>query len=302
MNNKLAPISISTYSRLEHLKKTVEALKMNTLAQESVLYIFSDAPRKGDEEIVAQVRAYCHSIEGFKEVNIIEQAVNNMQKNMQDACEIPLNKYGKMIRMEDDIVTGPGFLQFINDGLKIYQDDKRIFSIGGFSPVNHNNHNDIYFSQRAQCWGFGIWKDRFDRIKLLPSFLEIKQDKQTLKRLRKMGDDMIPMIKDESEKQFAMDIRCCYWCAKENLFNILPSNSLVKNIGLDGSGVHCGVIDIYDNLSVSNKIDFDFNVEYNEKYNCQYINKNNKVYQKRSLLVRAVNKLARMTLEKNLIK
>lgn len=302
MNNKLAPISISTYSRLEHLKKTIQALEMNTLAQESVLYIFSDAPREGDEEIVAQVRAYCHTIKGFKEVIIIEQKVNNMQKNMRDARDIPLNKYGKIIRMEDDIVTGPGFLQFINDGLKIYEHDKRIFSISGFSPVNHSSHNDIYFSNRVYFWGVGIWKDRIERIKVLPSFLEIKQDKQTYKRLEKMGDDIIPMIKDEAEKQFAMDIRSCYLCAKENLFNILPSNSLVKNIGLDGSGVHCGDIDIFENLSVSNKIDFDFNLEYNEQYNQKHINKNNKVYQKVPLPVRVINKFARILLGKNLIK
>jgi len=80
----LAPISISTYSRLEHLTKTIESLQKNTLAKESVLYIFSDAPKNGDEEVVKKVRDYLYTISGFKEIHIIEQKTNNIKKNINN--------------------------------------------------------------------------------------------------------------------------------------------------------------------------------------------------------------------------
>ena len=63
---QLAPVGIATYSRLSHIKKTVESLQQNTLATQSELYIFSDAPKKCDEEIVLKIRKYIHTIKGFK--------------------------------------------------------------------------------------------------------------------------------------------------------------------------------------------------------------------------------------------
>ncbi|MBK2093361.1 hypothetical protein IB683_05480 [Francisella philomiragia] len=299
----LAPISISTYNRLEHLKKTVEALKKNKLADESILYIFSDAPKPGDEEVVKRVREYCDSIDGFKEVIVIKQKSNNMQKNMRDAREIPLKKHGRMIRMEDDIVTASGFLKFINEALEFFKEDQRIFSIAGFTPVNHKVRDlDIYFSPRFAGWGYGIWENRYNMIRSLPSYQSIKRDSETFNRLKNMGDDMIAMIKLESEKSFAGDIRCSYLCAKENLLNIFPTQTLVKNIGLDGSGVHCGLSDIYKHNSLNKKIKFEFNIEYDYKQNSHFIRLNNKKYKKRFLVMRAINKIIRILIKKNIFR
>lgn len=43
---KYAPILLFVYNRLEHLKQTMETLQNNTLAAESELYIYSDAPAR----------------------------------------------------------------------------------------------------------------------------------------------------------------------------------------------------------------------------------------------------------------
>lgn len=296
--SRLAPISVSTYTRLNHLKQTIEALSQNTLARKSVLYIFSDGPKKGDEDAVAKVREYLHTIDGFKKVHIIEQKINNMQQNMKDAREVPVTQHGKMIRMEDDIVTAPGFLRFINDGLDIHEDDKKIFSIGGFSIANHNSENDFYWSNRVAFWGFGIWKDRLDKMQNIPPFTEIKRDKRTFNALKLMGDDMLPMIKAESSHKInAGDIKCNYLCAKENLLNILPTTTLVKNIGLDGSGVHCGKIDKYDSLILSEKVCFDFGVTYDIGQNMKFILKNNLGFKKINRIVSVVNKVKRMVIK-----
>ena len=67
--NNLAPIGVFTYSRINHLRQTIEALKNNTLARESELYIFSDAAKPGDEDKILAVREYIHTINGFKSVN-----------------------------------------------------------------------------------------------------------------------------------------------------------------------------------------------------------------------------------------
>ena len=128
----LAPIGVITYSRINHLKQTIGALQKNTLSKESEIYIFSDAPKKGDEKLVAKVRKYLHTIDGFKKVYIYERDTNSRTINTSSGIRTLVEKYGRMIFLEEDIVTAPGFLQFMNDALRYYKNDQRIFSISGY--------------------------------------------------------------------------------------------------------------------------------------------------------------------------
>jgi len=282
-SKNLAPIALSTYSRINHLKQVIKALQKNTLAKESELYIFSDAPKLGDEEIVAKVRTYIHTINGFKEVHVIERVTNGRVANNRGGMKQLLDEYGKCIFMEDDIVTAPGYLTFINDALEFYKHEKKILSIAGFTPINHDIKNDFYIFQRFVGWGFGIWKDRFDLIDYLPSYNNILKNKELYTSLINMGDDMIRMIKDESNRNIdALDIKACYLSAKNNLYNVIPSKTLVKNIGLDGSGVHCGISTQYEHLDLNMKINFNFskNIEPNENI----LKKNFLLYKNKSLI------------------
>lgn len=256
----LAPIGISTYTRINHLKQTIEALQKNTFAKESELYIFSDAPRSGDEEIVAKVREYIHTIDGFKEVHIVERKTNGIIANNRGGIKQLLDEYGRMIFMEDDIVTAPGFLHFINDALNFYKDYKNILSVTGHTPnlnyFNSSSH-DVYLSTLSGSWGTGYWREKYILVKDIPSWAEILQDKKTLKNLKDMGSNMLPMIRSESRHQIdAFDVKACYLCAKYGYTNVLPTKTLVKNIGLDGSGVHCGNSNLYSNDLLSNKVSF----------------------------------------------
>ena len=79
--NDLSPIGLSTYSRLEHVMRTVSALKNNTLAKHSELHIFSDAAKPGDELKVKAVRDFLKTIDGFKQVFIYEREQNNRIAN-----------------------------------------------------------------------------------------------------------------------------------------------------------------------------------------------------------------------------
>src|SRR3989344_9298840 len=111
--NSLAPIGIPTYTRITHLQKTISALRANPLSIESDLYIYSDGPKDGDEKKVADMRAYLRTIRGFRSINIVEQKENNFIENNYRCIRDLLDKYGKIIFMEDDIVTAPGFLKFM---------------------------------------------------------------------------------------------------------------------------------------------------------------------------------------------
>ena len=116
----LAPVGLSVYSRLDHVKQTIQALIRNKMASETMLYIFSDAPQPGDELKVEMVRKFLKTIEGFKKIAIIERTKNSRVKNNRSGIRMLLNEYGRMIFLEEDIVTAPTFLEFMNQALNFY--------------------------------------------------------------------------------------------------------------------------------------------------------------------------------------
>jgi len=240
--NQLAPISISTYSRLEHLTRTIDALKINDLAKNSILYIFSDAPKEGDEIIVKKVRDYLKTINGFKEVRIIEQETNNYEKNIKDAYSIPLNKFGKMIRMEDDILTSPYFLKYMNESLNFYQNERSIFAISAYTPSTDLEkclEEDVFLSKDFSAWGYATWADRdfFYARERMNYYDNIILEKDLVKKINKLHPKMIDTLHLISQKKANPgDYKLSANLHLNGLFTIKPKLSLVKNIGFDGSG------------------------------------------------------------------
>jgi GT2 family glycosyltransferase len=116
MNRELSPVILFTYNRLWHTKKTVEALQKNELALETKLFIYSDDANNNDNrESVDRVREYIKTISGFKAVIIHERAKNfGLANSIIDGVGTVVKEYGKVIVLEDDLVTSPCFLSFMN--------------------------------------------------------------------------------------------------------------------------------------------------------------------------------------------
>jgi GT2 family glycosyltransferase len=116
MDEKLSPIILFAYNRPEHTKKTVEALQKNKLAKDSLLYIFSDGPKREDDvPKIKKVRDYIKTIKGFKKVEIFESNKNKgLANSVISGVTKIINKYGEVIVLEDDLITSPNFLVYMN--------------------------------------------------------------------------------------------------------------------------------------------------------------------------------------------
>lgn len=237
----LAPILFFTYSRPLHTKKTLEALQRNTLASASELFIFSDAPAKPEHaEKVNEVRKYLKNISGFKTIHIVEQSENlgcdlSQRKYVTEIIE----RYGKVIVVEDDIETAPLFLEFMNEALNIFEQDHRIWNVTGYSPnvkIKPAYKEDIYLSSRSSSWGWGMWKDRWKLIDWNKTgHEEFFSNSKMRKDFCRAGEDLVSILKKHPE---AWDITSYYTQWKLNKYTICPSYSLIRNIGMDGTGVH----------------------------------------------------------------
>jgi hypothetical protein len=264
MPNNLAPIGVSTYIRLQHLQQTIAALQKNTLAQHSDLYVFSDAPKTGDEERVAAVRSYLRSVDGFKKVHIIKRKRNCRIENNRGGMRMLLDRFGKMIFLEEDVVTAPGFLAFMNQGLDKYEGNDRVFSVVGYCPpikIPANYQHDVFLLRRFSGWGFGIWKNRYDSNKYITpdGYEQLAANKKRVREfVKEGGKDMMVMLKAEAYGQIdAWDVKAMYTQFLSNQYTVYPTQSLTMNIGHDGTGVHCDKSDRF-NVKLSDMTKFQF--------------------------------------------
>lgn len=258
----LAPIGVSTYKRKTHIERTLRHLAANKLAKDSELYIFSDYPRPGDEKEVAEVRRLIKGIQGFKKVHVIERETNDRVFNNRGGITSLLDEFGRCIFLEEDIVTAPTFLNFINEGLEFYRDKKDIFAICGYTPpLNFQRYykDNAYICRRFSAWGFGIWKDRYESILMENLHLNHLNTAQ-LKRLKSAGNDLIDMAIRKSQGTLeALDVRINFTMAKIFQRVVCPTVSLTNNTGHDGTGIHCGINTYFETeLDQREDINFDF--------------------------------------------
>jgi hypothetical protein len=241
-----APVIIFAFNRPNALKNTVQSLLQNEEAKKSDLYIFVDGPRTnkpGESEKVHAVQMYANSIKGFKSVNCFFSIKNKGLGDsiIQGVTQI-INKYGKAIVLEDDLVFASNFLAYMNQGLDKYKDEKQVFSICGYSnkvKIPKGYKYDTYFCTRSSSWGWGTWADRWNSVDW-----ELKDwDKYSKlgKAFNKWGGSdcfrMLRSVKEGWGNSWA--IRFCFSQFLQNKFSLFPIISKVKNNGFDGEGTNC---------------------------------------------------------------
>ncbi|MFA2690488.1 glycosyltransferase [Bacillus mycoides] len=252
----LAPVIIFVYNRPEHTIQTIEALSKNELARESNVFIFSDAAKNEESvEKVKVVRDYIDSVEEkkyFKSFTITKSEANKgLAKSVIHGVSEIIGKYGKVIVLEDDLITAPDFLTYMNDALDYYCNLDKVWSISGYNiPIAFpkDYKSEIYYSYRGCSWGWATWKNRWDQVDWdVKDYAEFKSSRRLKNRFNRGGRDMANML--DSQMEGIIDswaIRWCYTQSKRNLLTVYPVKSRVKNIGLDGSGTHSGITSHYN--------------------------------------------------------
>lgn len=239
----LAPIALFAYDRPTHLMRVIESLQKNALARESELVIYSDAPKiQSSIDGVGQVRGYIANIDGFKKVSIVEREKNlGLAKSIISGVTEILEIHERIIVLEDDLMVSPFFLDYMNEGLERYADQKEVASIHGYVYPCCSSLPDHFFLRGADCWGWATWKDSWKIFNPDGQFLLNKLKEQELTNAFDFGGTypFTQMLSDQIDgKNDSWAIR---WYASAYLMNMLtlyPGKSLVNNIGNDGSGSH----------------------------------------------------------------
>jgi Predicted glycosyltransferases len=240
-NSSLAPITLFVYNRPEHTLRTLEALANNILANESILYIYADGPKE-DIEDVASTRKIIRQKQWCKEVHIIESKVNNglADSIIRGVSEV-INKYGKVIVLEDDIVTSPYFLQYMNDALSLYENEDKVMHISSFVPktTGAEKLQETYFLRFMSCWGWATWKRAWDKLITDISYLHKSLPKRADFKEYNLEGALNQYALVELNYRGELKTWAIKWYSTifiDNGLCLYPRQSLVENIGFDGSG------------------------------------------------------------------
>ncbi len=312
MKDSLAPIVLFVYNRPFHTEKTLNTLMQNTLASESTLYIYADGAKENATDDVrdkiAEVRNIVRSKQWCQEVIIIEAEKNKgLALSIKAGVTEVVQKHGKVIVMEDDLITSPAFLTYMNKALSYYESRKSVFSISGYNfPANimqipRDYEYDVYVSLRNGSWGWGTWDDRWAQVDWkVKSFQTMLENKEMQSAFNRGGDDMFEMLQDQqSGKLDIWSIQFTVAHFMNHAVSIVPTVSYVDNLGLDGSGENCTISNSLRNntLNTNSEIRFQDILYEDKRILNSFYSANCRM--KRPLWQKIINRLSRLLGGKN---
>jgi GNT-I family len=303
---ELAPIVLFVYNRPEHTRRTVASLCANDLARQSRLYVFADGPKRlSAAEPVEAVRAFIRTIDGFESVTIIERERNlGLAASVIAGVTQLFKEFGRVIVVEDDLLTAPDFLTFMNSALERYAADPQVFSASAFNFAVQTPETypyDAFFAYRSSSWGWGTWKDRWLQSDWeVSDYAQFKRDKGRQRLFNRGGEDLSDMLAAQMSGEIdSWAIRWAYNHFAYNAASLLSTVSRVYNTGLDGSGVHCRRAP-FQQASLTSGTDSVYRFPDSVDFNSHFINEIQR-RNRRSLVRRAAERLRRIVPSRTLV-
>lgn len=235
-----APVALFVYNRAENTRRTLETLARNTLARETEVYVFSDGGK--DEKswtLVNEVRKVVSEFsDAFGGFELIARPKNlYLERNIIEGIAQVFTKHDRIIVLEDDIITSPYYLEYMNQAFELYKDTPRVMHVAGFTNLALDDI-PFYFTPHMSGWGWGTWRDRWNE-----HFHHYESREEALQGLSSEDFDHIqyggvfPCLKSLDKQPIPWDI--CWEIAiyRAKGLCLTPGRTMVRNIGLN-QGTH----------------------------------------------------------------
>jgi len=298
------------FNRLDTTKQVFKAIRQ---AKPPRLYIAADGARankKGEYENVQAVRDYvmqnadwdCDIKTLFRDQNLgckyaVGEAITWFFKNEEQG-----------IILEDDCLPSQSFFWYCEELLIRYRDNKSIYLISADSrgPDSIGMKEDYGFCKYPMIWGWAswarAWKDYDPELKDWPKHrdilpVSISNYKPTVKFWKKVFQQMYNQEVDTWDYQF------CYLLLKNKGKCIVPKFNLVSNVGFGDDATHTFDAESED----ANRKRYEINIPLNFAFNSETEKEINKFYDRNEFsrkpnIIRIINKFARLTIRKNILK
>lgn len=249
------PVALFVYARPEHTRRTLAALRRNHGAAETDVVVFSDAPADSRQaEAVAAVRKVVRELvtaeSGFRSCRLVARDSHlGLANSVIGGVSDVLQEREAVIVLEDDLVTVPHFLEFMNLGLRTYQDRPDILSVCGCHlpgferKVPADYPWPVWCSKRHLSHGWGTWAASWTEAwaRVAAADLEdLERDADLRAAFDAGGCDLsAALLRWRREGLDLWAVRFSYAHFLAGAWSVVPRTGYVKNIGYDGSGANC---------------------------------------------------------------
>lgn len=236
-----APVVYNFFIRPEVSIKVFNEIRK---AKPKKLFLISDGPRNSfEKKLVEENRNQIDSLIDWNcsVVRLYCQKNQGMDQIMEMTYELVFSKYDRMIFLEEDLLPNQSFFYFCDELLEKYKDDESIYLISGINFLG--KYPDVgpsyFFVDSSSTWGMAIWKRTYATMQKDLSIMDNPYYSQVIRRLMmrrgRFGFYQHLMLKKFSPEKIRLDGEFWLMGFNQNILfnslNIVPSVSLVKNIG-----------------------------------------------------------------------
>lgn len=252
-----APIIVFAYNRADKLERLLKSVERNKNIEFMDLYIFVDIPDiknkrdiKYNQQVMDFLERYNKECKKFKSVQIrIADKHKGLALSIISGVTEIINKFGKAIVLEDDLEVSVDFLDYMQRGLDFYENNKKVWSLSGYSPVfdiPNKYKQDVFLIPRPESWGWGTWRDRWNRCDWsVKTYNKFCKDFMAQMLFNVGGDDLGIMLKRQMEDEGynSWAIRWGYHQFLERKYTVYPVESRVIHCGNDNRSTHGAYFD-----------------------------------------------------------
>ena len=277
----VTPILVLAYNRADKLSELLNLLFLNKGIDKHQIIIHIDGPNiyKGEKEKdkICQVLKAAKKYESLhSNVRVeIEKYHTGLAKSVIKSVGRILEKYGRIIVLEDDLVISDDCISFLDKALNYYKDNQLIWSVTAWSPPIeklNSYEKDVYFSYRGSSYAWGTWKDRWDDIDWnVSDYSDFMHNYREQLKFCRGGYDLPSMLR--KQMCYGIDswaVRWCYAQYKRDMLTVYPRESMVEHIA-DKDATH--VFSNFPQQKISKrKNEISFSCELDKKLSKEFAN------------------------------
>jgi len=241
-----APIAIFCYRRPDHLRRTLQSLMQCEGFEGGPVFVFGDGPRSEDEiSNVVETRSVAKSLLGNRAEYHFRDKNAGLARSVIEGVNDVVGRFGRVIVIEDDLELAPGFLTYMNRALDRYADNESVFQVSGYiyDTPELSSKRTALFLPFISSWGWATWQRAWNYFDAdAREWLTLRSDRQARRRFNlDYSYDYTTMLFHQMTGQGQSWAIRWYWAVfKANGLVLYPPVSLVRNVGLEGSGTHGG--------------------------------------------------------------
>lgn len=219
---------------------------LDSLVQNGVERVRAFIDHPANEEIARRQERMIESMRARRGIEVDfyrHPERQGLARSVRFALKTTLAEADAAIVLEDDCVVRPGGIDYFRQGLSALRYDRRVRSLCGYlfpCPFMRSG-SDPLLLRRFSTWGWATWRDRWaDHDPDLKRVLARLAARNI--RVEDIADDLATLCSSEVYLQNRADIWSVSWILEHfatGTFSVYPCDSLIENIGFDGSGNNC---------------------------------------------------------------